>query len=203
MNNEIKISSRLSPLFEYIKKRQDNRKFIETLELSGTFIAITFFLIFAIRPTALTISSLVGEIKSKEILSKEMKSKINNVIIAQDLFSLVQEKYLLIDSSLPDRPSFAQASDQIFGYSDKNNIPIDKIGFSLTDKNYYTTSISTASSFASGLSLISDLLNSRRLIDAPSISFSVGKEDAVNHQVRVNLPLNIYYWSESPLNEKK
>ena len=104
ISGNLQLNSRLTPLFDYIKKRQENRKLRKTFELAATFILISFFLFFAIKPTALTISALIGDIKSKELLSREMRNKITEVISAQDLFSQVQERYSLVDSCLPALP---------------------------------------------------------------------------------------------------
>ena len=65
ISGNLQLNSRLTPLFDYIKKRQENRKLRKTFELAATFILISFFLFFAIKPTALTISALIGDIKSK------------------------------------------------------------------------------------------------------------------------------------------
>jgi hypothetical protein len=195
--SNLQLSSKLSPLFEYIKKRQEDRKFRETIELSATFILISFFLFFAIKPTIFTISALVGEIKSKELLSRGMKNKIGQVISAQDLFSQVQERYSLIESALPALPRFSQATDQISGLLGQNQLEVDKLNFQISNNKYFSTSVSTASSFTSGLNLISSFLQSRRLLEIPHLSFSTNKESVENHQVIFNLPLNIYYWKES------
>ncbi|HEX7542661.1 MAG TPA: hypothetical protein VF385_01090, partial [Patescibacteria group bacterium] len=141
-SNNINIFSKISPLLSYLSKQRENKKFVRSIEISGTFILISFFTFFAIKPTLLTISKLVGDIKAKELLVKQLKSKINDVIISQDLFSQVQEKYALVESSLPTSPRFYQAASQIVGLTEKNQIYLDKINYSITDSNYYSTSIS-------------------------------------------------------------
>jgi hypothetical protein len=188
--------SKLSPLFTYLSKQRENRKFIRSLEISATFILISFFTFFAIKPTILTISKLIGDIKAKEILVKELKKKIDDVIVSQDLFSQVQEKYSLVESSLPTSPGFYQATSQIVGLTEKNQIYLDKISYSINNGNYFTTSISTSSSFLSATSLLSELLQNRRLLEINQVSFSL-KKDSLNNtgnMIDISVPLNIYYW---------
>jgi len=198
-SNNINIFSKISPLLSYLSKQRENKKFVRSIEISGTFILISFFTFFAIKPTLLTISKLVGDIKAKELLVKQLKSKINDVIISQDLFSQVQEKYALVESSLPTSPRFYQAASQIVGLTEKNQIYLDKINYSITDSNYYSTSISTSSSYLSATSLLSELLQNRRLFQIDQISFSLEK-DTANKMININLPLKIYYWPNNVQN---
>ena len=197
--NNLNIYSKVNPLFSYLSKQRENNKFIKSVEISATFVLISFFTFFAIKPTFLTISKLVGDIKAKEILVKELKAKINNVIVSQDLFSEVQEKYALIESSLPSSPRFYQAASQVVGLTEKNQIYLDKINYSITDSNYYSTSISTSSSYLSATSLLSELLQNRRLFQIDQISFSL-KEDNQSKSININLPLKIYYWPNNVQN---
>ena len=196
--NTTKTFSKISPILEYVAKQKENQKFIKSLELGGTLFLISFFIFFAIKPTVLTISALIGEIRSKELLSTELKSKINDVIVAQDLFSQVQEKYSLIESSLPSSPKFSQLVVQLNGASSEQQINLDTLSFSV-DNRLFTTSISTASSFAAALGLVAQLSNNRRLMEINGVNLSIGK-NSENKQINFNLPISIYYW---PTNAKK
>jgi hypothetical protein len=71
-NPSINIFSKINPLISYLSKQRENNKFVKSIEISATFILISFFTFFAIKPTLLTISRLVGDIKAKEILVKVM-----------------------------------------------------------------------------------------------------------------------------------
>lgn len=202
INQNLSVSSKLTPLFDYIKKNQESRKIRQSIELAATFILISFFLFFAIRPTVLTISALIGEIKSKELLSREMKKKISSVILAQDLFSQVQERYSVVESCLPVLPRFSQATNQIEGLLEKQSLEVKKLDFQIKEDKYFSTSIATASSFISGIDLIASILQNRRLLEIPNLSFSVDKESVGNHQVNLNLPINIYYWKDQNREKK-
>jgi hypothetical protein len=191
--NSSKISSQIQPLFLYLQKQRENQKFIHSLEVGATFLLISFFAIFAIKPTLITISALVGEVKSKELLQKDLKGKINDVITAEDLFSQVQEKYSLVDSSLPNNPRFFQAATQINSMANNYQIFFDQLNFAVGDSNSFSVSISTSSAFPTVLALISDISQNRRLIDLNNISLSLGK-NPLDQKINFSLPLNIYYW---------
>jgi hypothetical protein len=191
--NSSKISSQIQPLFLYLQKQRENQKFIHSLEVGATFLLISFFAIFAIKPTLITISALVGEVKSKELLQKDLKGKINDVITAEDLFSQVQEKYSLVDSSLPNNPRFFQAATQINSMANNYQIFFDQLNFAVGDSNSFSVSISTSSAFPTVLALISDISQNRRLIELNNISLSLGK-NPLDQKINFSLPLNIYYW---------
>jgi Tfp pilus assembly protein PilO len=191
--NTTKISSQINPLFVYLQKQKENQKVVKLVEVGATFFLISFFIFFAIKPTFLTISSLLGDIKSKEILSKELKTKINDVIIAQDLFSQVQERYYLVESSLPINPRFSQATSQIMSTSQNHQIFLNKIDFIIQDSKYFSANISTTSSYLSAVSFVSDILQNRRLMGLDSFTFSLSK-NTQDQKISINLPLKIYYW---------
>ena len=172
--------SRIKPIYDYLKKQQENEKFLKTIEIGATFVLITFFVVFAIRPTAYAISKLLGDIESKKLLKTQLSQKINDVIIAQDIFSQVEGKYDIVNSSLPDKPSFYDSFNQI-KYSSNPDIILNKISFNQNDDSKqnsnsnlqtYSTSISSTGSFISSIELAEKLLKNQRLISINSISFS-------------------------------
>lgn len=207
--------TRIKPLFDYIKKQQENRKFVKSIEISATFVLITFFLYFAVRPTVITISKLKGDIESKKILKEELKSKINQVIIAQDKFSQVQERYSVVESSLPDNPNFYEASYIIQSTGTKLNIPVNTITFDLEEHpetvlepglKSYSTSVVVNGSFSDLVNLSNQILKSPRTDNISSINF-VGTKDTVANDSTPSATTNskfyttFYYWPT--LNEKK
>lgn len=191
--NTSKISSQINPLFVYLQKQRENQKVAKLFEIGGTFLLISFFILFALKPTFFTISSLVGDIKSKQLLSKELKTKINDVIAAQDLFSQAQERYSLVESSFPEKPRFFQATSQVLSSLQTHQINLDKIDYLIKDQNYFTTNISTSSSYLSAVSFISDLLQNRRLMGLDTFTFSVSKSEQIQ-KIDINIPLKVYYW---------
>lgn len=191
--NSSQFSSQAKPLFAYLQKQKENQKFIQSLEIGATFLLISFFTFFAIKPTVTTISSLIGEIKAKELLKTDLKGKINDVISAQDLFSQVQERYSLIEASLPNNPNFFQAAVQINSNLNNNQISPNKLDFIVNDNKTFSTSISTSTAFPAVISLLSNLSQNRRLMSFNDIVFSAGKDNQTQ-KINIFLPLTVYYW---------
>lgn len=130
-----------------------------------------------------------------------MTAKINQVITAQDNFSAIQEKYFLVEDALPSTQNYADAMIQIDTLSSQNDIILDKLSFVQSDKQYFSTQISTSSTFASGLKLLESLFNNRRLLNISQVSFVQNKDTQPFQKINLNLPIDIYY--SQIQNEKK
>lgn len=209
--------SRAKPLFDYIKKQQENRKFIKSIEIGATFILITFFLLFALRPTIITISALKGDIESKKILKEELRNKINKVITAQDLFSQVQERYQVVNSSLPDKPNYYESSAIIQQIGQKYGVSAESMAFNLDAGEVkedpgiqaYNVSVGVNGPFTNALSFATEILKNRRtdyisalnFVNATEINNSSASPSATAGGVSTRFSTIFYYWP--PINEKK
>ena len=196
------------PLFEYLKKQKENQKFIRKVEIASTFSLVTFFLVFAIRPTFLTISSLVGEIKAKETSTKLMKAKINNLIQAQDNFAQVQERYQIINSSLPDKNSFSTLYDQLQSSARQSSFSLETLNFSLNQKDAipsfdaakrYQVSLTSPTPFSSFVNFVDIISQNRRLIDISNLTFSskntTSKTASQSSEMLSTFSADVYYWT--------
>ena len=103
------------------KKRSDLRAFVEVILSLST---ITIFLVFALKPTALTIISLVKEIKGKQIMISGLNQKISDLSKAQTLFAQNQDSIPNIDIAVETKPEPDTVSKQIIGLSAKNSVNI-------------------------------------------------------------------------------
>jgi Tfp pilus assembly protein PilO len=200
--------SSTKPLFEYLKKQKENQKFVRKVEIASTFSLITFFLVFAIRPTFLTISSLLGEIKAKETSTKLMKAKINNLIQAQDNFAQVQERYQIINSALPDKNSFSTLYDQLQSSSRQSAFSLDSLNFSLKQKEAipsfdaakkYQVTLTSPTSFNYFVNFIDVISQNRRLIDISNLSFTskntTSKTASQSSEMLSTFSADVYYWT--------
>ena len=89
-------------ILEVYKNRKDVRMFLELL-LSLT--SITFFSVFALRPTLLTIAQLLKDIKLKEESLAIMDQKIQDLSNANTLAEKESTKILKLATSVPDFPN--------------------------------------------------------------------------------------------------
>jgi hypothetical protein len=189
--------SQLDPLLVYLRQKHEDQKFARSLEIGGTFLLVAFFIFFAIKPTFLTISKLVGDIRHKKNLTLQLRKKIDDIIAAQDLFAQVQEKYYLVDESLPNHPGFYQLNNLITSTAAQHQIYFDKLQYNLSEGEiFYKTNLTQSTSFTPSISFLTELSHSRRLLDLSGLSLSVNEASSSGQQLNLSLPLSIYYWSK-------
>jgi hypothetical protein len=201
--------NQLQKIYKYLRQQRENQRFLNYVEIAATFALISLFLFLAIRPTALAIFSLLGEIKSKESLTAQMKTKINSIVRAQDVYSQVQGNYEIINSSLPDKPRFYQAATNFSAISQNTSSSIDHISFGLdnsdqpsADINTYTVNFTIRNYYSSIVDFINKVLSSRRLVQIDTIQLSKddSKENATSNAINVNLSTKLFYINDN--NEK-
>lgn len=193
----------LQPLYKYIRQQSENRQFFRYLEIGGTFLLMSIFLFSAILPTATAISSLVGDIKSKETLSAAMSTKITNIMQAQDSFSQVQGNYSVLESSYPSLPNFYKSAS-VFSYiSKESSTPIKQIRFQLDDnstdtkKDTFGINLNTVGSYRSLIDSIEKISNNRRLVDIKSIQISQINDKQTNtNQLNLTVSADLYFLSK-------
>ncbi|MEI8067371.1 MAG: type 4a pilus biogenesis protein PilO [Candidatus Shapirobacteria bacterium] len=202
----------IQQIYKYVRKQRENQKFLKYIEIAATFILISVFLFLAIKPTATTIFSLLGDIKSKELQTKQMKAKIVSIVAAQDLYSQVEEKYDVIESSLPDKPKYYQSALNFSSLSQKSNTSLDQVNFNLsTDDNKklstnidsYSVNIISQSNYNSALEFIKNILSNRRLVDLKTIQLSKpdDKISTSSGNLKLNITAKLFYLKDQ--NEKK
>lgn len=108
------------------KRRKDLRMFLEIFLSLAT---ISFFAVFALKPTLLTIAELVKEIRTKEETVAKMDEKIQNLDRAQNVYAQEQANISLLKDAIPSAPVPDFFVRQIEGATTKH--PITILGMSM------------------------------------------------------------------------
>ncbi len=203
----------LQPMYSYIRKQAENEKFLNYLEIGGTFTLVAIFLFFAIMPAMTTIFSLIGDIKSKEAFIKKVDLKIANVLKAQENYSQIQKNYSLIEDSFPSLGQYYKGASNLATIFKESSLNINQINLNLDenkDKNKqffksYQISISGEGQYSSIMEMIKKIPNNRRLVDTTDIRFdqvNSGDQNQTNStNIKVSLSSNLYFLPNN--NEKK
>lgn len=85
-------------------------------------IAISFFAVFAIRPTLNTIASLVSQTDAQRETAKKLQEKVENLERAQTLWLSIQDRLPRIKEAVPDEPEPASFLRQIESLAARNGI---------------------------------------------------------------------------------
>jgi hypothetical protein len=116
-------------LLAIYKQRADVQAFLEIILSLSTLI---IFVIFAIKPTALTMVSLNKEINAKEQTLAELNQKITNLQIANSNYSQNSQYLPDIDNAIFSKPQPDTVSKQIMGMAIKNGVTVSGISIGET-----------------------------------------------------------------------
>lgn len=103
------------------KQRADLRAFLEIILSIST---VIIFLIFALKPTALTIISLYNEIQGKQKTVAALDQKINNLVTASGLFAQNQNFIPDVDASVANAPRPDLITQQIQALAVKDSVAV-------------------------------------------------------------------------------
>ena len=79
-----------------------------------SFLAISLFAWYAVRPTAQTIIYLRKEIEDKTAVNKQLEDKITALILAQATFEEIQDRLPLVSEALPYNPDAVILARQLY-----------------------------------------------------------------------------------------
>ena len=178
-----------------------NKKTSSYVSLILSLFSISFFGIFAIRPTlitAVTLSKSVAELKKLDI---EYENKISNIITAQSQYEQIRGNIPNIDQALPKDAAFNQLANILEKFTGQSNLtiiqlqidgsPISRLPPSGKVENIQF-SILTNGNYLSSSDFIQHLLNWKRLITVESLELS--KEGGTQSaELRMTLKGKTYY----------
>lgn len=102
-------------------QRKDLRAFLELILSLST---ITIFVLFALKPTALTIISLNNQINSKKETLAALNQKISDLQTANNVFNQNQNLIPDIDAAIFTSPEPDTISKQILGLATKDSVSL-------------------------------------------------------------------------------
>ena len=111
-------------IYRIYKTRPDVKMF---LEIVLSLFTISFFTLVALRPTALTITQLLDDIKTKQDIADRLDAKIENIKTAQNVLSQAGTRTNVITDALPDSPSPDTFARQIEGIAKNRGIRVNNL----------------------------------------------------------------------------
>lgn len=214
----LKIKVNQVQLLQFLNRQQSNRQFSRLLEISFTLVVVTFFVIFAIRPSVVTIAALFGEVKAKQEFSTLMRSQISKIVEAQDIYAQIQSRSSSIDKALGLSPNFVYSKNQILWLASTSQVNIESIGFvpppKINDPKQLNNPLKSVSArfnfvgnYESTLNFLSQLVQLKKVgqISRFSISLPLAQKKVENmdnlttsppvDQLESSFQLDFNYWS--------
>lgn len=161
------------------KQRQDIKQY---LELLFSIAAISLFVVFAIKPTLVTIGDLVTKISVLQDTSNKLETKIKNLGIAQNKFNSAGDKISLLNVAVPDKPDVLTYVRQLEGMIKKESIqsitttvsPVNLLVSSGSANESITTTVSVTGNFDSLKNFLKDIETLRRPALISKMDFASG-----------------------------
>jgi hypothetical protein len=155
-----------------------NKRSVPYLTLTLSFFALSFFGLFAIRPTIITAITLIKSVNDLSRLNNNYESKISNIIQAQANYETIRNDIPLINQAIPDNAYFQQLTQalQKFAASSDFSIiqmqieggPISK-GPKLGLLKKYGFSLIGTGTYPAIISYLGHLNNWKRILDVTSL----------------------------------
>jgi Tfp pilus assembly protein PilO len=183
-----------------------------------SFLVVSLFLWYAIRPTVQTILTLRKEIKESQVVNKQMEDKISALVEAQALYQQVSGRLPLVKEALPTGPlalpfllaleQLASDSGSVLSEVQANQTIIDNTQASAPGSLKNTSSDLQTARFSIGVdgtypavtAFINGLLHLRRLVNIVTFSLtptSVSEKTATisaGSNIRLLLKLDTLYY---------
>jgi Tfp pilus assembly protein PilO len=155
-----------------------------TLFVTLSLLLLIVLLVFALRPTLVTIAGLTGEIQSKRDIESQLNTKIANLQSMVQSYQKIQPQLYLIDSALPLQSKFGSLSDYLVKSASQTGVMVDSIVLGninlssqsppnqgLTDFEF---SINIKGSYTQVHDMLYKIENSRRLMFISSVQITRG-----------------------------
>lgn len=152
----------------------------------SSLITVIFFIIFAIRPTLITIAQLIKQTQDQKTVITELEKKISNLAEAQNNYLTISNDLPLVEEALPARANLPLLTKQIETLARQAGITVVNLRFN--DINLLQTNAPKGEKIEvlfnfNGLgnyqnlkTFLSSLTSLRRIILIEGFSFQSGKE---------------------------
>jgi Tfp pilus assembly protein PilO len=187
-----------------------------------SFLVVSLFGWYAIRPTMQTIFTLRREIADKTDLNKKMEDKISALIEAQAAYQEIEPKLPVVDQALPVTSDAVRAARYLSALASDSRVTITTMGISslpLTADTgpgakqatasdtlvNFPISLSVTGAYPDIKSFTQGILNLRRIMQITSMLFSPiyaeepaasGSATPAGTQVKLDLKLKLFYLSQ-------
>ncbi len=161
---------------------------------------VSFFGMFAIRPTLRTIVELNRQIADSKTVSENLQKKIDTIVVAQEEYQLVKPFIEAVNQALPDEPNLTSLLTQLNGLISNTDATISAL--QIQPVTYFTTntssqptlinlSLALTGTYAQLYTSLDKILTIRRTFTAESIEFVPEAADTAT--LKISLRLNSYY----------
>lgn len=209
---------RYGRFYKNVRTQMQRKEVLVSTNIILTLLTISFFAVFAIRPTALTISKLWREIKDKKTVETQLEMKISDLAETQSALALLKEDLVLLDNAIPPNMDFSRFARTIEYLASTHGLLItsnsysnielwlsaERASASATEIKTHSFLLKLRGSFSDIRSFIAELEQLNRLISITSVSIQPAKNQERRGLFDLNIGIdsNIYSFPEGVNLEK-
>lgn len=155
-------------------------------EIILSILTTAFFLFLAIKPTAVTITGLIKEIKDKELVAEKLEEKISSLSVAQNEYQNLQSELYLVGESLPNDSRVSLLVKQLEVLALKSQATIETVQFNQVNLKEKISegklqeigfSLALTGDYPNLKNFLQSLGELRRLVLIESFAFKAGKKE--------------------------
>ena len=195
------INSKIKESYRKLHPLLDNKKNATYFTAILSILTLSFFGIFAIKPTITTAVSLQKEIGDLRALNDKYEEKITSIVRAQSEYEKIRDDIPLFFATLPDRPQFTKLiinEEQIASNSGMTLVTfqLDPMPISKTEEKKglvtLNLSIGATGEYGNAYNFLTHFLRSQRVVSIADIDLS---QDQATYggKIRVSLKAKSYY----------
>lgn len=150
---------------KYLTAVQDQPLLRQGLWLVLSLVLVIVLILAALRPTLVTIASLLGEIGQQSGVEKKLDKKIAAITAAQAEYLKNESRLSALDEALPVDPKYAVWAARIENIASESGVEV--MGLSLVEGKNFTVSL--AGNFSGLRRFLVTLENLRRLVEIENV----------------------------------
>lgn len=179
-----------------------DKKTASYLTLTLSLFTLSFFGLFAIRPTLITATSLIKKVSDLKKLNIEYENKINSIIRAQFEYEQIRNRLSLINEALPEQSSFTKLAQGLEKFGQASNVTINQLHIDdvsvsspLLDRKLlqYGFNVIATGDYPSLTSYISHFTNWTRIATLSKLEFTRDGSGTISSTLRLHLSGKTYY----------
>ena len=178
-------------------KLKKTSKKIDYKVVSFILFTVSFFVIFAIRPSVSLIYTLQKEKTEYEKIDRVLESKIQQIIMTQAQFMELINNKKLVEQALPDSHQIEKTKTFLTQKAAINSYSISKIQVMPAPNpglNTVIVNLNGNSSYSDLLEFINFINSSRRLITIDYLTMNPNQSSTESATLNFNSILNTYYY---------
>ncbi|MBI2611801.1 type 4a pilus biogenesis protein PilO [Candidatus Gottesmanbacteria bacterium] len=199
---------KFTPLQQTVSRTYEKVKPLATEKNTGylmillSFLSLSFFGIFAIRPTILTAFTLYKEIGDLREINNRYEDKITDVVRAQSEYEQIRDDIPLIYETLPTTPKFpllistfeklATSSSLVLEDMEVDPLPIAPMPESINDLTPFNVKLKLSGDYKNTYTFITNMLNYQRLVYIENMMIAT-EEATTSGLLTIDFTLTSYY----------